>query len=194
MTSQSSVLPQMIEVVPSSPTWPASFASISSSLRSILHIVPIISIEHIGSTSVPGLPAKPVIDIDIIVAPSNLHAALAALSAAGYVHRGDLGVPGREALAHPTLAPGEIKRNIYVCVNGCTALRNHLAVRDVLRSTPSLRDAYGEIKMRLAAQVGMELDRYVAGKSDVLQQVLRAAPDGMFTEEELREIFNINAT
>lgn len=183
----------MVEVVPYSPTWPSAFASIASSLHAILTSAGIPhTIEHVGSTSVPSLPAKPVIDIDIIVSRTDLSSALSALEAAGYVHHGDRGVPGREALSHPPLQPGEIRRHIYVCVEGCTALRNHLAVRDVLREDAGLREAYGEVKMRLAAEEGMDIDRYVEGKSGVLQQVLRRAPEGTFSEQELKEILDIN--
>lgn len=179
----------MVEVRPYSPTWPDEFAVIVSTLRAALSEVPILAVEHVGSTSVPDLPAKPIIDIDIVVPPTHLSSALSALASAGYVHRGDLGVAGREALAHPPLH-GEIKRNIYVCVDG-PALRNHLAVRDVLRSNAELRDAYGAVKLGLAAE-GVDIGTYVAGKSQILQRVLRAAPEGTFSEAELKEILDIN--
>ncbi len=98
-----------------------------------------------------------------------------------------LGVAGREAFHAPDTAP---RRHVYVCVAGTTNVLNHLAVRDVLRTRDDLRDAYSEVKLALAADPGMDIDTYVAGKSEVLQQVLEAS--GEFTHDELRVIRRLN--
>ncbi|WP_247826514.1 GrpB family protein [Arthrobacter antioxidans] len=148
--------------------------------------LPIISIEHVGSTAVPGLPAKPILDIDIIVRRDVVPPAIEALERAGYAHRGDLGVTDREAFAAPDETPA---RNVYLCVTGTLHLRNHLAVRAALRADPALRDRYGAVKRQLAGEPDMDIHRYIAGKSAVLQDILAVSD---LTPEEKSEIHELN--
>lgn len=176
-----------VEVVESSPRWAEEFDVVAAVLRHALAGAPSAQVEHVGSTSVPGLAAKPVLDIDVVVAPADVGAAVSALEGLGYVHRGDLGVTGREAFRAPDTAP---RRNVYVATAGTTHVRNHLAVREVLRRRDDLREAYAAVKLALAADPAMDIDTYLAGKSEVLQQVLEAS--GEFTDEELRAIRRLN--
>jgi GrpB-like predicted nucleotidyltransferase (UPF0157 family) len=176
-----------IEVVAYDAGWPAAFARVAADLRAALAGVPAVEVEHVGSTSVPGLAAKPVIDVDVVVDQPSIGAAVAALEAAGYAHLGDLGVAGREAFTAPDDDP---RRHVYVCARGCLAVRNHLAVREVLRRDAGLRAEYAAVKLALAADPGMDIDRYLAGKSAVLQRVLAA---GGLTAAERREILGLNA-
>ena len=161
-----------VDVVPYSDDWPAQFALGEDELSRALHAVPVISIEHVGSTSVPGLAAKPILDIDIVVKREQVAAAIFALAEAGYVHRGDLGVTDREAFAAPDEDPA---RNVYVCVEGTLHLRNHLAVRGVLRRNSELRERYGAVKRELSLDPNMDIVTYLAEKSDVLQEVLASS-------------------
>ena len=170
-----------IEVVPYDPAWPTAFAEIHTELSEALRLVPVRAIEHIGSTAVPGLAAKPQIDIDVVVRRDDLPAAVAALAAVGYEHRGDLGIADRHAMRAPK---GASRRNVYVVVDGSVALRNHLAVRDALRADPVLRDAYGALKRNLAADVE-GIGAYVEGKTDLLLGILASAG---FNEVELGAI------
>lgn len=176
----------MIEVVDWSPRWAEQFEEVAAALRTALAEVPSARVEHVGSTSVPGLAAKPILDIDVVVEPGAEPAAVAALVAVGHVHRGDLGVTGREAFR----APGGPPRNVYVCTAGTANVRNHLAVRDVLRRRDDLREAYDAVKRALAADPDMDIDTYIAGKSAVLQQVLEAS--GEFSADELAAIRRLN--
>jgi GrpB-like predicted nucleotidyltransferase (UPF0157 family) len=154
------------------PTWPAQFATIEHELRGILAGVDVLAIEHVGSTSVPGLAAKPVIDVDIVVARDSVPAAIEAMERGGYVHLGEMGIEDRHAFR----PPGGPKRNVYVTVDGCRSLRNHLGVREVLRNDAALREEYASLKKRLAQQyTADEIDEYVEGKSVVLQRILAAA-------------------
>ena len=175
-----------IEVVAWSPRWAEQFDEVAAVLRGVLADVPSARVEHVGSTSVPGLAAKPVLDVDVIVDEPDVPGAIAALASVGYVHRGDLGVAGREAF----LAPDEPRRNVYVCTAGTTNVRNHLAVRDVLRSRDDLREAYAAVKLALAADPVMDIDTYLAGKSAVLQEVLEAS--GELTRAEMDAIRRLN--
>ena len=175
-----------VEVVDWSPEWAGQFDEVAAVLREALAGLASARVEHVGSTSVPGLPAKPILDVDVIVEAHDVPAAVGALESVGYVHRGDLGVVGREAFH----APGPPRRNVYVCTAGTASVRNHLAVRDVLRSREDLREAYADVKVALAADPGMDIDTYIAGKSEVLQQVLEAS--GELSPEELDAIRRLN--
>ncbi|HEU4336374.1 MAG TPA: GrpB family protein [Nocardioides sp.] len=175
-----------IEVVDWSPEWAHQFDAVAAVLRDALRDVCPAEVEHVGSTSVPGLAAKPILDVDVVVDPTDVPAAVRALESVGYEHRGDLGVTGREAFR----APGPPRRNVYVCAAGTPNVRNHLAVRDVLRRRDDLRDAYADVKRALAADPTMDIDTYLAGKSAVLQQVLEAS--GRFSHDELAAIRRLN--
>ncbi len=170
-----------------SPRWADQFDEVAAVLRAALVGVPSASVEHVGSTSVRGLAAKPVLDIDVIVGRADVPAAVAALESVGYLHRGDLGVAGREAFHPPDGSP---RRNVYVCEAGTTNVRNHLAVREVLRTRDDLRRAYSDVKLALAADPEMDIDTYIAGKSEVVQQVLEVS--GEFSADELAAIRLLN--
>lgn len=173
-------------VVPYSPDWPQQFEQVAQELRSTLAPVCPARVEHVGSTSVPGLAAKPVLDIDVIVDAEHVEAAVAALEALGYRHRGDLGVAGREAFHAPDEDP---RRHVYVCRAGTLHVRNHLAVREVLRNRPDLREEYAAVKLELAAQPDIDIDTYVARKSAVLQRVLAESD---LTDAERQEVLRLN--
>ncbi|WP_238694218.1 GrpB family protein [Nocardioides daphniae] len=175
-----------VTVVPYDRAWPARFKQVEAALQAALSAVASARIEHVGSTSVAGLVAKPVLDIDVIVAAGEIERAVAALVADGYVHRGDLGVEGREAFFAPDDEPA---RHVYVCRAGGLAVRNHLAVRDVLRRRADLRDEYAAVKLALADAPSMDIETYIAGKTAVLQKVLA---ESELTPAELRAIREVN--
>lgn len=169
------------------PAWALTFARLRDAIAPALEGVAL-AIEHVGSTAVPGLAAKPVIDMDVVVEQgAGVARAVRALEGLGYVHRGDLGIAGREAFRAPPELP---RHHLYVCVQGCAALRNHLAVRDHLRAHPEQARAYGELKRELARVHAFDMDAYVEGKSAFLQRVLRASG---FDAEELERIERANA-
>jgi len=175
----------MIEVVPYDKEWAVRFLELQRVLRDALKGVQVVSIEHVGSTSVPGLAAKPVIDIDVVVSQDDVVGASEALARIGFVPRGDLGVPHRYAFFAPK---NFFPTHTYVVVERCLSLRNHIAVRDALRSDETLRDEYGALKLRLA-ESARDIDQYVEQKSPILQRIL--AQTGM-TPEELSKIFYVN--
>jgi GrpB-like predicted nucleotidyltransferase (UPF0157 family) len=134
-----------------------------------------VAIEHVGSTAVPGLAAKPIIDLDVVIADrSDLPMVIERLRPLGYLHEGDLGVPGREAFTTPVGAPAH---HLYVCAIGTPALGRHLALRDVLRADPSTAHAYGDLKRTLAARLGDDRAGYTEAKSIFIEQVLAAGPE-----------------
>jgi GrpB-like predicted nucleotidyltransferase (UPF0157 family) len=163
--------------------WPLRFERLRAELSEALtdRGVPFVAIEHVGSTSVPGLAAKSVIDCDIVVQAKDVPRASEVLIDVGFAKLGELGIPQRWAFKEP---PRLANSNVYIIVEGSLALRNHLAVRDVLRVDSALRDEYAEVKKRVASTAG-DIDEYGAGKNDALQAILAAAG---LSEEERRSI------
>jgi GrpB-like predicted nucleotidyltransferase (UPF0157 family) len=163
----------MIQVVEYDPAWAERFEALRSEYSEALSVagVPVVAIEHVGSTSVPGLAAKPVIDCDIIVEEAHVEAASAVLLSLGFAPLGELGIPQRWAFDEPERLAGT---NTYVIVAGSLSLQNHLAVRDVLRADRQLRDEYGEVKKRVGAEAA-DIYAYGAGKNAMVQRILEAA-------------------
>ncbi len=185
MASEVSVHRTII-VVDYDPAWSAQFEGLRSNIVSAVGDIAV-GVEHVGSTSVPGLAAKPVIDIDLVVATAaHVPAAICRLSALGYEHRGNLGIEGREAFFSPSKPP---QHSLYVCLQGGTALRNHLMLRDYLRTHAGVAAEYGFLKKRLAAQFPTDIDSYVDGKTDFILDVLRRTG---FTDNQLSSIGAIN--
>jgi GrpB-like predicted nucleotidyltransferase (UPF0157 family) len=141
----------MIAVVDYDPAWPERFEILRAEYAGAMAAsgVRVVSIEHVGSTSVPGLAAKPIIDCDIVVREADVAAASDVLISLGFTPLGELGIPLRWAFKEPARLSGT---NTYVIVEGCLSLRNHLAVRDVLRARAALRDEYAAVKGAAAAE------------------------------------------
>lgn len=168
------------------PAWPQQFERLRQGIQAAVGDAAI-AIEHVGSTSVPGLAAKPIIDIDVIVpSRAGMAATIERLAGIGYLHVGDLGIEDREAFEPP---PGSPSHHLYACVRGGVALENHLKVRDYLRAHPGTAQAYGELKLRLADQYPYEPFRYSMGKTDFLLTILSEAG---CRAEDLREVRRVN--
>lgn len=163
----------MIRVDDYDPAWADRFEGLKHDYLSALDRaeVRLVGIEHVGSTAVPGLAAKPIIDVDIIVDESKVPAASAALETLGFRPLGELGIPQRWAFKEPDRLTGT---NTYVVVAGSLSLRNHLAVRDLLRHDQHLRDRYAAVKRQVAADAA-NIDDYGHGKNDIIQEILEAA-------------------
>jgi GrpB-like predicted nucleotidyltransferase (UPF0157 family) len=156
------------------PAWPTWFAALHAHVRPAVEGVAV-RIEHVGSTAVPGLAAKPVIDMDVVVASEDdVPAAIERLSPIGYRWRGDLGVVGRESLAPPRdrdLPP----HHLYVVVEDNKAHVDHWLLRDVLRAEPETRRRYAALKQRNVGLAGGDMDVYVAAKAAFVADVLTRA-------------------
>ncbi|GAA0936914.1 GrpB family protein [Kribbella koreensis] len=159
------------EVVPYDERWPDWFDQIQVVLEGLLDGLSY-EIEHVGSTAVPGLAAKPIIDIDVVVpSPDEVPAAVAALVSGGYEHQGDLGIAGREAFG----LPAEVARyhHLYVVVDGNKAHRDHVMLRDRLRVDPEALARYAALKRELAPLLLTDRSAYVDGKSALIGELLR---------------------
>lgn len=163
----------MITVVEYDPAWPDRFEALRNEYAKAMAAagVPVAAIEHVGSTSVPGLAAKPVIDCDIVVAETDVPAASSVLVSLGFIPEGELGILQRWAFKEPARLLGT---NTYVVVDGCLSLRNHLAVRKVLRADTALRGEYAAVKRKAGASAA-NIDEYGQAKTAMVQKILAAA-------------------
>ncbi len=158
-----------VQVLAYDPRWPIQFEALHQLLWPAVHDLAT-SIEHVGSTSVPGLAAKPVIDLDIIITSREVLPQITSrLGALGYIHRGNLGIENRESYSIPE--PNRTHR-LYVCPASSLALKNHLTLRDHLRANPKDRDIYAAIKQQLARQFPNDIDKYIAGKTEFILKIL----------------------
>ncbi|WP_028112698.1 GrpB family protein [Ferrimonas kyonanensis] len=152
-----------VVVVAHRPQWRDAFISESAQLRQALAGLTV-SIHHIGSTSVPGLCAKPVIDILIEVEAVSLldtPEITAQLARLGYSARGENGIAGRRYFEKG----GEDRTHqIHAFAGGSAGVRRHLAFRDYLRAHPSVAEAYGQLKQRVALRCDHDIVRYCQGK------------------------------
>lgn len=123
-----------VEIVDYDPQWPATFCQLRDRIAAVLGPLAI-RIEHVGSTAVPGLAAKPIIDLDVVIGSRiNLPAVISRLGALGYDHEGDLGIPGREAFITP---PGAPAHHLYVCAADSLNLRATLPFATHCAPTPT---------------------------------------------------------
>lgn len=163
----------MITVVDYDPAWPQRFAALKQEYADAMTAAgaPVVAIEHVGSTSVPGLAAKPIIDCDIIVEEPTVGAASEVLVELGFRPLGELGIPQRWAFKEPSRLAGTAT---YVIVDGSLSLRNHLGVRDTLRANPALREEYARVK-KSAGAMATDLAEYGQRKNATVQKILAAA-------------------
>lgn len=165
------------------PKWVDWFTEIQKSIWPSLQDVAI-AIEHVGSTSVPGLAAKPIIDIDIIVPDKSfLDQTIGRLGRLGYEHRGNLGIQDRDAFRKRQQV---YRHNLYVCPKDSISLQNHLCLRDSLRENSKLRNEYASIKLQLARRFPDSIDDYIEGKTDFILSILRAHGYGPDRLEAIR--------
>lgn len=161
-----------VEVVDYDHTWPEQFEQIRENLLRALTGVPV-RVEHVGSTAVPGLAAKPIIDADVVVeSPEDIATATGLLAAIGYRPEGDLGIAGREAFAPPPKLPDH---HLYLVVDGSPAHRDHVDLRDYLRSHPTDAERYATRKRELADTHVTDREAYTAAKGHMIQELLAIA-------------------
>ena len=161
-----------IIVVPYDPNWKTEFKKIESELLPVLnnHID---AIEHVGSTSVEGLAAKPIIDIDIIIENYNsFETVKERLFSIGYSHQGDLGVKDRQAFKYNESDKSHLmNHHLYVCPSYSEELNRHIVFRNYLRSHPEDRDWYGSIKMLAAKYYPEDIDGYMTAKHPCVREI-----------------------
>ena len=163
---------QKVTVLPYDAAWKQAFETVREQLQAALGDLAL-AIEHVGSTSVEGLAAKPILDIDVVIRSYDDFAAVVQrLAAIGYIHEGDLGIKDREAFRYDN-KPHLQKHHLYVCPADSAELQRHLRFRDFLRSHPEAAQRYGDVKRQAAALYPTDIDQYIAYKSGCIADLYR---------------------
>lgn len=160
-----------IELVAYDPTWPDRFARVSQRIRSTLGEASL-AVEHVGSTSVPGLAAKPIIDIVLVVPDSSDEKAyVPALEAAEYTLR----IREPDWYEHRVLVGTEPRVQIHVFSQGCPEIERMLTFRDQLRGNEADRSLYERTKRELAQRTWKYVQNYADAKSAVVEEIIARA-------------------
>ena len=167
-----------IAVVPYRDAWATAFESLRARVQGALGPLAV-RVEHVGSTSVPGLRAKPIIDMDVVIeSEGRLEEVASRLATVGYKPRGDLGVTGRYTFSPPAGLPDH---HLYVCARDNVELHRHLALRDYLRRHPGQAAAYGRLKQTLAKAHPFDREAYTEGKTCWIERALKLAREDKAT-------------
>jgi GrpB-like predicted nucleotidyltransferase (UPF0157 family) len=164
-----------IVVVPYNPMWPQMFEEEAAKISAVFGSE-LISIHHIGSTSIPGLSAKPIIDIMLIVrSVEAIDAFNPAMIELGYEPMGENEIPGRRFFRKG----GEIHRTHHVHTYEATNLevKRHLDFRDYLIEHPLEAQQYGALKNELAQKFTHDIEGYINGKDAFVKEIIRRAAE-----------------
>ena len=166
-------MPQHVIVTDYSKAWPAMFEEEAKLIREILSDN-CLAIYHIGSTSVPGLKATPVIDImPVVEGLSRVDADASEFEKIGYEYLGEFGISGRRYLRK---GGDERTHQIHIfSLYSQHDVTRHLAVRDYLRAHKKEADEYGRLKQSLALKYPYDIESYCDGKNDFVQNLERKA-------------------
>lgn len=157
-----------VEVVPYCADWPSQFQAEAEELHQVLGDE-VMSIHHFGSTSIPGISAKPVIDILVIVRNIDVIDGMnPKLAAIGYHAVGEYGIPGRRFFYKGS---DEVRsHHLHIYQTGNPHILRHLVFRDYLRTHPTPARNYAQLKEQLARQFPEDMDQYIAGKNDFVKE------------------------
>jgi GrpB-like predicted nucleotidyltransferase (UPF0157 family) len=162
---------QEIVIADYDPEWPHWFERAAGEIRAALG-EKVLELAHVGSTSVPGLPAKPLIDIDMVVADTTAEEAyVPQLEAIGYVLR----VREPDWYEHRLLRGFDPPVNLHVFPHGCPEVDRMLLLRDWLRGNEVDRELYARTKRELAAKEWKYLQNYADAKTEVIEGILARA-------------------
>ena len=160
-----------IEIVESDPRWPRLFEREAARIKAAL-VDRLLGLEHVGSTAVPGLAAKPRIDMLLVVADSaDEDAYVPALQSAGY----SLRIRERNWYEHRVLNGPDTEVNLHVFSSGCPEIDRMLLFRDRLRSNAADRELYQQTKRELAQRSWRYVQSYADAKTAVVEEILARA-------------------
>lgn len=161
-----------VVVLPYDVAWQSAFEKIKVEIEEAIGNL-MIGIEHVGSTSVAGMSAKPCIDIDVIIKDYSVFAAVVdGLKAIGYIYEGDFGIKDREAFQY-TDKPYLMTHHLYVCPQYSEELHRHTTFRDFLRSNPEAVKKYSLIKEKAAKLFPNDIDGYIEYKSPCIEELYK---------------------
>lgn len=158
-----------IAVVPYDPLWPREFALASEEISSAL-ASNLLALHHIGSTSVPGLHAKPVIDMLAVVADlAAVDQRSEDIRRLGFEVMGEFGIEGRRYFRRDD-SSGRRTHQVHAFKEDSPHVRRHLAFRDFLRAYPQIAEQYGALKRRLAEAHPYDMEAYMDGKDGFIKE------------------------
>jgi GrpB-like predicted nucleotidyltransferase (UPF0157 family) len=171
-----------VQVIPYNPEWKEWFNELRNQIWPQISDL-VIDIVHVGSTSIEGMSAKPIIDIDIVLDSMNYFEAIKArLSRLGYIHQGDLGIKGREAFKLDY--DPKIPHHLYLCPVDSSAYRNHSLLKKHLTENPDAFKRYNDLKLGLS-KTADSIDSYWRSKTLLILEFLEK--EGL-SEDELDSI------
>lgn len=153
------------------PQWKHEYEKIVASLDKDI-IYNSIKIEHVGSTSVEGLSAKPVIDLDIVIEKDKFAIIKELLNKKGYEYEGDLGIEGREAFSYSGKEE-LMTHHLYVCPKDSKELFKHITFRNFLKNNPALAAEYSKVKEQAAVLYPDDIDKYMEFKSEIIEKIYK---------------------
>ena len=153
------------------PKWKNEFEKIVASLGKDI-IYNSIKIEHVGSTSVEGMSAKPIIDLDIVIEKDKFEIIKRLLNDKGYEHEGDLGIEGREAFSYSGKEE-LMTHHLYVCPKDSKELFKHITFRNFLKDNPALAAEYSKVKEQAAVLYPDDIDKYMEFKSEIIEKIYK---------------------
>ncbi len=160
-----------VVIVDYDPRWAEMFEAEKTRILNALCELNVV-VEHVGSTSVPGLAAKPIIDIFVIVPdPATGEKAVEPLTALGYEYRGEQGIPGRFYFGKGRPRT----HHLHLYPRGHPEIERHLLFRDYLRTHPDAAQEYAELKRDLVEKFRKEREAYTEGKSDFVKSIVSKA-------------------
>ena len=167
-----------IDVSSYNPKWANWFIELRKPIIGLLSDL-VVDVVHVGSTSVPGMHAKPVIDIDVVIDDWQKFQIISErLETLGYKHIGDLGIKEREAFKLDRET--KYRHNLYVCHNDSVAYRNHILLKKHLSENPRDLERYNALKKELSKSVE-NIDEYTRSKTELILEFLAA--EGLSDEE-----------
>lgn len=163
-----------VTVVPHHPDWKRQFKQESQLIQSAL-ADNLIAIHHIGSTAIPGIQAKPIIDILVEVSDiDRVDAQSSALESLGYEAKGEYGIPGRRYFRKQN-ADGDRTHHLHIYETATPEVTRHLCFRDYLIAHPGDAQAYGQLKQVLADAHPNDIEAYMDGKDAFIQDMQQKA-------------------
>ena len=161
-----------IMVLPYDKEWKTAFEKIKNEIEDVIGDL-IINIEHVGSTSVEGLSAKPCIDLDVVIKDySVFDEVVRRLEKTGYIHEGNLGIKDREAFKYSD-KPHLMRHHMYVCPQASEELHRHITFRDYLRSNPDAVKKYSVVKEMAANLYPDDIDKYIEYKTPCIEEMYK---------------------
>lgn len=157
-------------VMPYDPKWKIEFEMIKQEIEDAIGNL-IICVEHVGSTSVEGLSAKPCIDIDVVIKDYSVFKdVVLKLESIGYIHEGNLGIKEREAFKYLN-KPHLLTHHLYVCPQNSQELLRHITFRNFLRSNPDARKEYSAVKENAAKLFPKDINKYIEYKTPCIEKL-----------------------